>query len=132
MKFPLSSKLITLALATLLATTAFAADSHKGSLQVFDPVQVNGKNLPAGEYTVAWKGDGPDVTLNISHDGKVVATATAKIVPLEQKAEQDAAEVKSVSAGGRELTAIRFSGKKYQLDIGAGSGQGDKSGDSMK
>src|SRR5215471_1731719 len=110
MKSRLFSKFITLPLAALLAVSAFAANAHKGSFQIFDPVQVNGKQLPAGIYTVTWNGEGPNVSLNITRDGKVMATTTAKIVMLEQKAEQDAAEVKAGSAGARDLTGIRFSG----------------------
>lgn len=129
MKSSLFSKLVTLALAVLLAETAFAAGASKGSFRVFDPVQVNGKQLPAGDYTVTWNGDGPNVNLNITRDGKVMATTTGKIVPLEQKADQDAAEVKSGPGGARSLTVIRFSGKKYQIQLGEGSGLGgDQSG----
>jgi hypothetical protein len=133
MKSSLFSKLIGLVLAVLLAGNALAASAHKGNLQVFDPVQVNGKQLPPGDYTITWNGDGPNVNLNIVRDGKVMATASAKLVPLEQKAEQDASEMKTSSTGAAELTAIRFSGKKYQLELGGASGQvADKSGDSVR
>ena len=57
------SKGLLLGLALLLATSGFAA--NKGSLQVDDPVTVNGKQLAAGEYTVKWDGAGPNVELNI-------------------------------------------------------------------
>jgi septal ring-binding cell division protein DamX len=133
MKSRLFSKFITLLLAALLAGSVFAANAHKGDFQVFDPVQVNGKQLPAGEYTVTWDGDGPSVNVSITRGGKVMATATAKIVELEQKAERDATEVKANSAGARDLTAIRFSGKKYQLQLAGNSAQGaDRSADSVK
>jgi hypothetical protein len=127
------SKLITLVLAMLVAGSVFAASNHKGSLQVFDRVQVNGKQLPAGDYTVTWDGEGPNVNVNIVRDGKVMATTAATIVPLEQKSEQDAAEFKTNSTGTRNLTAILFSGKKYKLALNGDAGQGaDKSGDAMK
>jgi hypothetical protein len=133
MKFRLFSKFIILPLAVLLAGSVFAANAHKGDFQVFDTIQVNGKQLPAGEYTVTWDGEGPNVNVSITRGGKVMATATAKVVELEQKAERDATEVKANSAGARDLTAIRFSGKKYQLELGASSGQGaDKSAASVK
>ena len=53
-----------LGLALLLATSVFAA-TNKGSMQVTDPLTVNGKQLPAGDYTVKWDGAGPNVELNI-------------------------------------------------------------------
>jgi len=127
------SKLITLILAVLVAGSAFAAGGRKGNFQVYDPVQVNGKQLAAGQYTVTWDGEGPNVSLNIVRDGKVVATAAGRIVQLEQKADQDATELKGSSTGVTNLTGIRFGGKKYKLELSGDSGQvAEKAGDSVK
>lgn len=127
MKFSLYSKAIALMVAGLLAIGAFAAGpAHKGNFQVADPFEVNGKHLPAGYYSVIWTGDGPDVTVNITRGNKVLATAPAKVVVLDQKADQDASEVKNGSNGTRELSAVRFSGKKYALQISGEAGQGSK------
>lgn len=133
MKSPLSSKLMTLMTAMLLATSAFAAGAaHKGSLEVSDPILVNGKQLTAGNYAVVWEGDGPDATLHIMQGKKEIATAPCKVVVLDQKAPQDAAEVRTGSEG-RELTAVRFSGQKYQLNLAGESDQAQmKSGASTK
>jgi hypothetical protein len=118
MKLSLSSKLITLALALMLATSAFAgSDTHKGSLQVFDPVQINGQQLSAGQYQLKWEGNGPDVQLNIMKGSKVVATTQAKVVDLDQKANGDAAIVTNNNDGSRSLNQIRFGGKKYALSL---------------
>jgi hypothetical protein len=134
MKLSLNSKLITLALALLLATSAFAAsDAHKGNLQVFDPVQVNGKQLSAGEYQLKWEGKGPDVQLNIMKGGKVVASSQAKVVDLEQKSNGDAAIVSNNTDGSRSLNQIRFGGKKYALSLNGETSQAEmKSTDSSK
>ena len=130
MKSSLFSKIMTLAIAALLATAAYAAGAvHKGNLQIVNPVQVNGKQLPAGDYTVTWEGEGPDVDLHISKGKREVASAPAKIVTLDQKAAQDAAEISS-AGGTRELTAMRFAGKSYQLDV-VSSASG-RSGDSVR
>ena len=134
MKFSHFFKLMALATVLVLASAAFAggAPAHKGNFQVNDPVQVNGKQLKAGEYTVTWDGEGPAVNLHFMLNGKEVATAPATVVQLEQKASQDAAEVKT-TASDRQLSALRFSGKKYELDIGVESSQAQgKSGNSMK
>jgi hypothetical protein len=124
------SKIMTLAIAALLATAAYAAGTaHKGNLRIVDPVQVNGKQLPAGDYTVTWEGDGPNADVHISKGKKEVASAPAKVVTLDQKADQDAAEISS-AGGARELTAMRFGGNRYQIDVvSSGSGQ---SGDSVR
>ncbi len=118
MKSGFFSKLMSLVTVTLLATAAYAAGAvHKGSLQVADAVQVSGKQLPAGDYTVTWEGEGPNVDLHITKGNKELATAQATIVPLDRKASDDAAETFKNSTGVRELTALRFAGRKYELDV---------------
>lgn len=133
MKSSLLSKFMTLMTAVLLATGAYAAGAaHKGSLEVSDPILVNGKQVPPGNYTVVWDGDGPDANLHIMHGKKEIATAPCKVVALDRKASEDAAEVKS-GAAGKELSALRFSGQKYQLDVAGETSQaGMKSGSSVK
>jgi len=130
MKSSLFSKIMMLAAATLLVTGLYAAGAvHKGNLQVANAVQVNGKELPPGDYTVTWEGEGPNVDLHIARGSKEVATAQAKLVPLDKKASQDAAEI-STGSGSRELSALRFAGQKYQLDVvNAGVA---RSGESLK
>jgi hypothetical protein len=117
MKFGNVSKGLLLGLALLLATSVFAA-SNKGSMQLLDPVTVSGKQLPAGDYSVKWDGSGPNVELNILKGNKVVATTPARLIDLNQKANNDAAVVKSNDDGSRSLAEIHFGGKKYGLAIG--------------
>ena len=122
MKF--SAKVVTVLVALLLATSAFAAgDTHKGTLQVFDPVQVNGKQLPAGQYDVKWEGHGPNVQVSIERGKKVMATVPAHVVDLQDKAASDTSVVNKNDDGSRSLTQIRFGGKKYALSIGEESAQ---------
>ena len=129
----LNSKLMFVGLGLLLATSAFAGDSHKAALQTFDTVQVSGKQLPAGEYQLKWDGNGPDVQLNILKNNKVVATTPAKLVELDQKNNGDAALVNKAADGSRQLTGVRFAGKKYALAIGEGTAQAEmKSADGSK
>jgi hypothetical protein len=112
------SKGLLLGLAVLLATSAFAVNS--GSLQVSDPVTVNGTTLPAGDYTVKWEGKGPNVEVNILHGKNVVATVPARIIDKERAPDRDA--VVTISDGDRkEVSEIRFSGKKYALAVGTQS-----------
>jgi hypothetical protein len=116
MKFANFSKGLLLGLAVLLATSAFAA--NKGSVQFVDPVTVSGKQLPAGDYSVKWDGNGPNVELNIFKGKKVVATTPARLIDLSQTPNSDAAVVKSNDDGSKSLAEIRFGGKKYALAIG--------------
>jgi hypothetical protein len=120
------SKGLLLGLALLLATSGFAA--NKGSLQVLDPVSVNGKQLAAGDYTVKWDGAGPNVELNILRGKNVVATVPAHMVDLEQSPSRDSV-VTTVNAEGRKaVNELRFSGKKYALAINAESAKAEPAG----
>ena len=122
------SKGLLLGLALLLATSGFAA--NKGSLQVLDPVSVNGKLLAAGDYTVKWDGAGPNVELNILRGKNVVATVPAHMVDLEQSPSRDSV-VTTLNAEGRNaVNELRFSGKKYALAINAESAKAEAAGTS--
>ena len=129
MKASKISKGLLLGLALLLATSAFAA--NKGSLQVSDPVTVNGKQIGAGEYTVKWDGNGPNVELNILRGKSVIATVPARMVDLDRTPTRDSAVTVLNSDGQKSLNEIRFSGKKYALAIGSQTAQ-MQSGDTNK
>jgi len=132
MKSLFSIKTMMLFLLFAFGTSAFAADGGKGNFQISNPVQVNGTTLPAGDYTAKWEGSGPDVQVSIVRSGKTVATVPAKLVQLEQKASDDAAEYQRGAEGKSELTALHFSGKKYSLQLASTSAQTMKSDNSVK
>ena len=121
------SKGLLLGLALLLATSVFAA-TNKGSLRVTDPLTVNGKQLPVGDYTVKWDGAGPNVELNIMRGKNVVATVPARMVDLDQSPNRDSLITTVNSDGRKSLNEIRFSGKKYALAINAESAKAESNG----
>jgi len=126
MKWSLRSKLMVLALALFPSMSAVAAnDTHKGGLTIGSPVQVAGKQLAAGDYTVKWNGDGPTTQVNIIRDGKVVATVQARVVKLDQAPAHNAVETKTASSGDRTLSSIRFEGKTYGLELSEEVASGD-------
>ena len=129
MKLAHVSKGLLLGLALLLATSAFAA-ANKGSVQLSDQVTVSGKQLPAGDYSVKWDGNGPNVELSILKGNKVVATTPARLIDLSQKPNSDAAVVQRNDDGSKSLAEIHFGGKKYALAIGSESASMDGSGSS--
>ena len=120
------SKGVLLGLALLLATSGFAA--NKGTLQVDNPVTVNGKALAAGEYTVKWDGAGPNVELNIMKGKNIVATVPARMLELEQSPNRDAVVTSTNSNGQKSVSEIRFSGRKYALAVNAESAKAESSG----
>jgi hypothetical protein len=109
----------------LLATGAFAAPASKGTLKLFEPVTVQGKELAPGKYTVEWNGEGPNVQLNIA-DGKNAVTAVpARIVPGAKNRTTGYSSEKQQD-GRSELTNLFFEGKAYQLEIGDSASQGGR------
>jgi hypothetical protein len=121
------SKGLLLGFALLLATSVFAA-TNKGSLQVTDTLTVNGKQLPAGDYTVKWDGAGPNVELNIMRGKNVVATVPAHMVDLDQSPNRDSLVTNVNSDGRKSLNEIRFGGKKFALAISAESAKAESNG----
>jgi hypothetical protein len=120
MKLANVSKGLLLGLTLLLATSVFAS-SNKGTLQTLSDLTVNGTALPAGQYSLQWEGTGSNVQLSILKGKKVVATTPARLVDLNQSPNADAAVVQSNSDGSKSLAEVRFSGKKYALQIGQDS-----------
>ncbi len=123
MKSTLFSKVMLAVLTLGLAASAFAA--NKGNFQISGPVQVSGTEIPAGDYVAKWDGTGPNVKVDITRNGKVLATVPAKVVDLSAKSSEDAAEVNNKSDGSRELTGLRFSGKKIALEISSQTTQAE-------
>ena len=134
MMFKQFSTMMVVAALLVLATSAFAGGSaHKGSVTFGDSVQINGKQVPAGDYTVIWDGDGPNVNLRILRGRQEMAAAPATVKNLESKSTQTAAETRKNESGSSELTAIRFSGQNVELQLNSTGAQSEaKNGDSVK
>jgi len=120
-----SRNLFSITLASLLlAATASAAPASKGTLKLFEPVTVQGKELAPGKYTVEWNGEGPNVQLNIA-DGKNAVTAIpARIVPVSTKNRTSGYASAKQQDGRSELTNVFFEGKAFELQIGETASQG--------
>jgi len=110
-----------LAFSLLLAASAMAGNSNKGTLNVGETVTVAGKQLRAGTYQVEWAGNGPTVELSISSDRGTVAKVPAQIIPLKKAEAASGYSTIADQAGNKSLAEIFFAGKKYQLSIGEAS-----------
>lgn len=115
MKWNHLAKCAVLGLAVLLATSAFA--SNKGTLTLQEATQVNGTQLPAGQYQVRWDGTGSNVEVSFLHGKKEVAKASAKVIELPKASGYDSAVVDH-SSGTAALSEVRFANKKIALAIG--------------
>jgi hypothetical protein len=131
MKSSLFSKFIFATLMFALTTCAFAAsNSHKNNFELLAPAQINGTQIPAGEYTAKWEGSGPNVQVSILQGKKVVATVPGQLVPLSKNAADTRTEITNGSKGSRELTSLQFAGKKFSLQLGAETAKGPTKSDS--
>ena len=118
-----TSKSLFLGLALLLATSAFAA--NKGSLNVQEPLTINGTQLKPGDYKLEWDGNGPAVEVSIMQGKKVIAKVPAHVVSLETPSSSDAAVVKNNGDGTKSLSEVRMGGKKFALALGEEAAKAD-------
>jgi hypothetical protein len=102
----------------LLAASAFAAGGSKGTLHLYESVDVQGKQLRPGEYKVEWNGEGPQVELNITSGKKTVASVPAQVVTVSEKNRTDGYAAKKSEDGKNALTDIFFHGKSYEIRLG--------------
>ncbi|MGC2473756.1 MAG: hypothetical protein WA485_05430 [Candidatus Sulfotelmatobacter sp.] len=119
MKFATISKSLILGAALLLASSAFAA--NKANFTFNSPTIVNGTKLKAGDYKLEWDGTGSEVQVSFIQGKKVVAKVPAKLVDLNSNSQNDAAVVNNNGDGTTTLTALRFAGKRYSLELGEAS-----------
>lgn len=110
----------------LLAAGAFAAS--KGSMELYGPATVAGKQLAAGQYTLQWEGTGDQVTLNILQNKKQVVSTPAHIVKLDHPLPQSAVMLQNNSDGSRAISRIAFSRKDFALELDNGGGAAGTAG----
>jgi hypothetical protein len=103
--------------ALLLAVSAFAAGTGKGTLHVYESVDVRGKQLAPGEYKLQWNGEGPKVELNITSSKRTVVSVPAQLIPVGEAYTTDGYAAKKSEDGKNALTEIFFHGKSYELRL---------------
>jgi len=114
MKWNHVAKSVVLALAVMVATSAFAGSSNKGSLHLSDAAQINGQAVPAGDYQLRWEGTGENVEVSVMQGKKVVTKTSAKVIEVKDTFNRDATVVDR-GAATPTVTEVRFAGKKYAL-----------------
>jgi hypothetical protein len=118
MKWNQLAKSAVLALAVMVATSAFAG-SNSGSLHLTEGAQINGQSVPAGDYKVRWEGTGSNVEVSFLQGRKVVTKVPARVIELQDKSSYDAAIVDR-SSSTPSVSEVRFAGKKFALSLSGG------------
>jgi hypothetical protein len=111
----------------LLASCTFAAATGKGTLHLYDTVQVQGKQLAPGDYKLQWNGEGPKVELTISSGKETIVSVPAEVVTVADKSRTDGYTASKANDGSSALTEISFGGKTYELRLGNPSNGGASS-----
>ena len=103
--------------ALLLSSAAVAGDSNKGSLQLYEKVNVEGKALNPGHYTITWDGSGPNVQVTVSQGKQTIATFPAHLTEQASRNTEDAYGSATETDGSHSLTAIYPNGKRFSLEL---------------
>jgi hypothetical protein len=70
---------LTMAFALMLPFGAFARDKNQGNLVLDQPALVGSTQLKPGTYKVEWSGNEQSLTVNITQNRQVVATAQGQL-----------------------------------------------------
>jgi hypothetical protein len=118
--------------ALLLSSAAFAGDSNKASIQVYEKINVEGKALNPGRYTITWDGTGPNVQVNVLQGKQTVATFSAHLTEQATRNTEDAYGSASETDGTRTLTSIYPNGKRFSIEVESKSASQPSSSPSSK
>ena len=103
--------------ALLFSSAVLAGDSNKGSLQLYEKTNVEGKLLNPGHYSITWEGSGADVQVTVREGKQVVATFPAHVTEQANTNSQDAYSTSTAPDGSKLLIAIYPSGKRFFLQV---------------
>lgn len=113
-------KFVSLVVVLALATTAFAGVSGKRTVTFFETVSVGGEELAAGDYKLSWEGEGDNVKITLSKDGKSVTTS-GKLVSAARAPRINATILRANGGGAKHLAELEFAGKKEKLVLQEGT-----------
>ena len=98
----------------LLAAPMFGSSKKSQNVIIPEKVQIGSTQLPAGNYKLAWTGDGPKVQATLStRDGKTVATFTATAT--ETKTNNTGVGIK-IDGGVSNLKTIFLNNLSLQIE----------------
>jgi|SRR5580658_5220004 hypothetical protein len=117
------SRLSTIALGgcLLFSAGAFAGNTIKKSIHLYENVTVAGTQLAPGDYKIEWSGTGPDVKVSFLKGKETVATAPAHIESASSSNLQGGYSVKPAKDGSQSISDIFFAGEKFDLKLDEGS-----------
>jgi hypothetical protein len=112
MKLRIGSALLSMIF--LLPVAAMARDHDSRKVNIGENVVVAGHQLTPGNYKLEWHANGPRVEVNFVQDGKVVATAPARLKTGDSQVTQDDIVTRKTANKDR-LMEIDFGKQKEAL-----------------
>ena len=109
---------IRVTLAILFMATLSAVAQNTGTLKLAYSASLSGKQLPAGEYKVAWETHSAEAIVTLTQKKEVVATIQGKWVDRDTKYEANSVVYSNNPDGSRRVLEIRFAGRKGALVFG--------------
>jgi hypothetical protein len=103
--------------ALLFGSVVLAGDVNKGTLNLSEKMNVEGKSLDPGTYKVEWNGTGPTVQVSLLEGKQTVATFPAQLTEQSNKNADNAYGSVAEPDGSRSLTAIYIGGKHTILNV---------------
>ena len=100
-----------LALTLTLSIGAFAA-SKSQSVTLYQDAQINGKTLPAGDYTVKCDTTGSTTQVRFIRNGKEVASASGQVKQLKNAPESNQVVTMDGNGGPATISELDFSNTK--------------------
>ena len=120
LKFLALAGMMTMMLPLASLASANSSKQQKRNVNVADQVEMAGKTLKPGAYTVEWQGNGPNVNVKFLQHGRTVLTAPAKVAQLQQKAPYDAVIENTRKNGSKTISEIEWNNQRDALMFGQG------------
>lgn len=106
---------VTIVAVAFAAAIAAAKVKDSGNLELRFDVTVAGAHLAGGNYIVRWQSHSPEATVSFLQEGKVVATATGKVVDRGTKYQDDEVIFGAAADGARVIRELHFAGTSEAL-----------------
>ena len=98
----------------VVSLTAFAGPKSQ-TFTLYHDSQLNGSQLPAGEYTVVYDASGSTAQVKFMKGKKEMASATGQVQQLDKKPEYNQVKLQGGDSGAPSISELDFHGSKTSI-----------------
>jgi azurin len=99
----------------LLSAAPILAASGSATYSLSKTMFMANTKMQAGDYQMKYKSNGPEVTVTVKCEGKVVATVQGKLEKLDKPTDYTSLLIGKDSTGREVIEGLQFGGKKYRV-----------------